>query len=49
MTYTALAILFMLVSAGVGAWGSARVAQPWVAAGLAAAMVVAQFAVLASR
>jgi len=49
MTYTALAILFMLVCVGVGAWGGARVAQPWFAAGLAAAMVVAQFAVLASR
>jgi hypothetical protein len=47
MTYTALAVLFLLVSVAVGARTSAA-ARPRLALGLAAAMVAAQFALLMS-
>lgn len=47
MTYTALAVLFLLVSVGVGTRTSSG-ARPWLAMVLAATMVVAQFALLMS-
>ena len=46
MTYTALEALFMLVCICIGALGGARAGGPWPAAGLAAAFVAAQFALL---
>jgi hypothetical protein len=49
MTYTGLAIAFVLICVAVGAWGGVRAGRPWVAAVLAAAMVVAQFVVLLTR
>jgi hypothetical protein len=47
MTYTALAVLFLLVSVGVGARSSTG-AHPRLAIGLATVMVAAQFALLMS-
>jgi len=45
--YTALTVLFMLACVGIGALGRARAAQAWLAAGLAAVMVLAQLTVIA--
>ena len=45
MTYTALAVVLMFVSVGIGARTSAA-ARPWVALCLAATIVAAQFALL---
>ena len=47
MLYTALAVAFILVAVVVGA-SSRAAARPWIAAALAAAIVVAQFALLMS-
>jgi hypothetical protein len=49
VTFTAVAVAFMLACIVLGARGGARVARPIVAALLAVVMVVAQFALLASR
>jgi hypothetical protein len=49
MTYTALGVLFILACVGLGARGGNRVARPWLAASLATAIVLAQFAVLMSE
>ena len=49
MTYTALALVFALVCIGVGARAGLGVARPVVAACLAGAMVLAQFALLIPR
>jgi hypothetical protein len=47
MTYTALAVIFLLAAVLIGC-SSAAARRPWLAAGLAAAMVAAQFALLMS-
>jgi hypothetical protein len=47
MTYTALAVAFVLVAVLIGCSSSAA-RRPWLAACLAAAMVGAQFALLMS-
>jgi hypothetical protein len=47
MTYTALAVAFVLAALLIGCTSSAA-RRPWVAACLAAAMVAAQFALLMS-
>jgi hypothetical protein len=49
VTYTTLVMLFLLACVAVGARGGARASRPWVAAALAAAMVVAQFTVLMTK
>jgi hypothetical protein len=49
MTYAALAILFVLVCAGLGARFGARAERTWVAASLALLIVAAQFALLMAR
>ncbi len=49
MSYTALVVVFVLVCAACGAIGGPRLTRPWVTAGFAAAMVLAQFAVLMSK
>ncbi|MGH2492391.1 MAG: hypothetical protein ACRDF9_12865 [Candidatus Limnocylindria bacterium] len=49
MTYTALAVIFILVCVGMGALGGSVARRPWVPALLAMAMVVVQFALLVSR
>ena len=49
MTYTALAIVFMLGCVALGSRGGPRRARPWVAAVLAVAMIVTQFALLTAR
>jgi hypothetical protein len=46
MTYTGLAVLFLLVCVGVGCLRGGRFAKGRLAAVLAALMVAAQFAVL---
>lgn len=49
MIYTALAVLFLVICSGIGAFGGPRVTRPHVAAALAAAMVAAQFVALTGR
>jgi hypothetical protein len=47
MTYTALAVIFVLGAVLIGS-SSPAARRPWLAAGLAAAMVAAQFVLLMS-
>jgi hypothetical protein len=49
MTYTALAVAFVLICVGLGSTGKVVVGNPRLAAGLAAVMVLAQFAFLVWR
>ena len=49
MTYTALALLFALACIGIGARAGLALARPLVAALLAGAMILAQFALLIPR
>jgi len=49
VTYTALALLFALVCIGIGARAGLGLARPLVAALLAGAMILAQFALLIPR
>jgi hypothetical protein len=49
MIYTALAVVFILVCVGLGADTGRRAERPSLAAGIAAVMVTAQFAILMSQ
>lgn len=49
MTYTALALFFALVCIGIGARAGLGASRPLVAACLAGAIVLAQFALLIPR
>ena len=49
MTYTLLGVAFILACVGLGIRGGNWIGRPWLATGLAAAMVLAQFAVLLSQ
>jgi hypothetical protein len=49
MTYTALALFMLLTCVALGVWGGSRAQRPRVAAVAAAAMVMAQFALLMFR
>lgn len=48
-SYTVLALLFVIGCLALGLWGGRLAERPWVAAGAAALMVIAQFAVLMTR
>ena len=49
MIFTGLAVLMLVGSVALGAWGGERVERPRFAAGVALAMVVAQLALLLSQ
>lgn len=49
MIFTALAVVGLVASVALGAWGGERAQRPRFAAGVAALMVVAQLALLLSQ